>query len=71
MRPQNKFLTREDVAAALGYSVKTLKRWELNGLGPQPIKVGKLTAYRMEDVEKWVRERLASRSVGEQSRAIS
>jgi predicted DNA-binding transcriptional regulator AlpA len=55
---KEKFLTREDVASALGYSIQTIKRWELNGMGPQYIKVGKLIAYRVEDVEEWVRERL-------------
>lgn len=55
-----KFLTRQSVAGALGHSIETLERWELNGLGPRCIRVGKVVAYRVKDVEVWVRDRLVS-----------
>jgi len=51
-------LTRDQVAKAFHYHPDTLKRWELNGLGPDHVRLGNIVAYRQEDVETWVRNRL-------------
>ena len=50
--------TRDQLARAFHYHPDTLKRWELNGLGPEHVRLGNIVAYRQEDVETWVRNRL-------------
>lgn len=44
-----------EVAAILGLSVKTLRRWRLLGRGPQFTRVGGTAIrYEMEKLQQWV-----------------
>ena len=55
--PQSAFFpdvfSREDLAAALGVSIRTLDRWHRLRIGPPRIEVGKRRLYRAEAVQKW------------------
>jgi len=53
-----KLLTREQVSRAFHYHPQTLRRWEIDGLGPEHLRLGGIVVYRQEDVELWVRIRL-------------
>jgi hypothetical protein len=55
--PLSDYFTREELAQALGRTVKTLDRWDLNGLGPPRVQVGKLVLYNKKTIEKWLRQR--------------
>lgn len=44
----------EALAAHLGFSAKTLKRWRAEGYGPPYIKIGALVRYSVEAVDKWL-----------------
>jgi hypothetical protein len=55
--PLSDYFTREELAEALGRTTKTLDRWDLNGLGPPRVQIGKLILYSKKTVEKWLRER--------------
>ncbi|SHH16695.1 helix-turn-helix transcriptional regulator [Bradyrhizobium erythrophlei] len=48
------YISRDDLAAKLGKSVKTLVRWELDGKGPPVTRVGRDVLYRIPSVEKWL-----------------
>jgi predicted DNA-binding transcriptional regulator AlpA len=59
--PLSDYFTREELAQALGRTVKTLDRWNLNGLGPPRVQIGKLVLYRKAAVEKWLLDREGKR----------
>lgn len=55
-------LTQAEVARFLKVSVGTVKRWRLEGRGPQYSRLGgRLPRYRMDDVEAYLE---ATRVVG-------
>lgn len=48
-------LSEQEVAAWLGVSVRTLRRWRLeHGYGPPIVRVGRFVRYRRGDVEAWI-----------------
>ena len=55
MQPQ---LTPKELAARLGVSRGTLKRWRREGKGPAWCRVGAQVRFRPEDVASWEQERL-------------
>jgi predicted DNA-binding transcriptional regulator AlpA len=50
------WLTTEELAERLHLAPKTLWNWNLQGVGPTPVKVGRRLLYRVEAVEAWERE---------------
>lgn len=49
------FVSRRMVAARIGVCVRTLERWEKQGIGPAPVRVGpRLVRYRAAEVEAWL-----------------
>lgn len=52
-------LTQLDVAALLGVSRQTLWRWAQAGVGPQPIRLGRMLRYRSADVAELVTKEAA------------
>ncbi len=48
-------LSRRDAALYLGYEVKTLAMWELEGKGPRSLKVGGRRFYFKEDLDRFIR----------------
>jgi hypothetical protein len=49
------YVSREQLAADIGKSTKTLIRWELDGSGPPVTRVGRDVLYYIPSVEKWLR----------------
>lgn len=57
------YITRKQLAEELGkrmrgkpFSVHTLKYWQAQKMGPPVTKVGREPVYRVDSVEKWLRE---------------
>lgn len=51
------YLTKTQLAAQLGRSVRTLDRMASSGDGPPRTKIGRTTLYRREAVLEWLRSR--------------
>ncbi len=49
-------LTENEVSACLKVSLACLRRWRLQGEGPQYVKVNNMVRYREADVSSWVGE---------------
>jgi Helix-turn-helix len=49
------YLSREQLAAELRKSVKTLVRWENDDKGPPVTRMGRDPLYYRPSVEKWLR----------------
>ncbi|WP_373886289.1 helix-turn-helix transcriptional regulator [Sphingobium sp. CFD-2] len=49
-------LTREDAAAFLGFSSKTLADWKSKGLGPKSHKLGGRRFYYVSDLESFLHQ---------------
>lgn len=47
-------LTGNDVFACLKVSLACVRRWRLQGEGPQYVKVNNMVRYREADVSNWV-----------------
>ena len=58
--PDERWLSREEVASRLGLHPETLRRWALKDEGPPALRIGKLLRYREDELEAW----LESRRVG-------
>jgi predicted DNA-binding transcriptional regulator AlpA len=58
---QPSFLNERQVAAALGMSIASVRRWRLLRRGPQFIKLGRAVRYDRRKLEEWVdrQQRLA------------
>jgi hypothetical protein len=50
------YVSREQLAANIGKSTKTLIRWELDGSGPPVTRLGRDVLYYIPSVEKWLRQ---------------
>jgi hypothetical protein len=48
------YVTRENLAAQLGKSMRTIDRWEQHRAGPPRVLVGKTIFYRVESVRDWL-----------------
>jgi hypothetical protein len=48
------YIPRKVLAGQLGYTEKTLIRWELDGRGPPTTRVGRQVLYFRPSVEKWL-----------------
>lgn len=49
------YISRDDLAAKIGKSVKTLVRWELDGKGPPVTRIGRDVFYSIPSFEKWLK----------------
>jgi predicted DNA-binding transcriptional regulator AlpA len=49
------YIPRSKLAAEIGYCEKTLIRWERDGQGPPPTRLGRKVLYLKSSVEKWLR----------------
>jgi hypothetical protein len=58
------YLTKEELAAELGYSSVSLKRWLAVGYGPTPTYLGPSILFSRESVTKWLREQEGKKSRG-------
>lgn len=54
--PASAFVTRAQLAPALGFSLPTLKRWAGEGKGPRITYLENRPRYRVSDVLEWIEE---------------
>ena len=47
-------LMEEEVSEKLQVSLACLRRWRLQGEGPQYVKMGPMVRYRPKDIEDWL-----------------
>jgi predicted DNA-binding transcriptional regulator AlpA len=52
-----RLLNDHEVAARIGVSVATVRRWRLLGTGPQYLKIGALVRYRPQAIVAWLDNR--------------
>ena len=57
-------MTRDELAALWRISPRTLLRWEADGIGPRPLRIGGRVLYRREDVEAVEQAQVAGRFDG-------
>jgi hypothetical protein len=60
------YISRDDLAAKINKSVKTLVRWENDGCGPPVTRIGRDVLYRIPSVEAWLK---AQERAGQGSKA--
>jgi len=51
----DRLLKERDVAARLGLSLATMRRWRLLRQGPKWLKLGSAVRYELAEVERWMR----------------
>lgn len=61
------YVSKADLAKHLGRNPRTLDRWERCGEGPPCTRVGSRKLYRIESVQKWLKDREA-RPAGKRER---
>jgi excisionase family DNA binding protein len=49
-----KLLTTRELADYLGIPVQTVYAWAARGTGPERVKVGRYTRYRMSSIDVWL-----------------
>jgi predicted DNA-binding transcriptional regulator AlpA len=53
----SKCVNTRQVALWLGVHPITVRRWRLQGRGPQWVRLGRAIRYRNSDVEEWIASR--------------
>ena len=48
------WISREQLAGALGLAIDTLARWEARQLGPPCTRIGRKVLYRRASVQDWI-----------------
>jgi hypothetical protein len=51
------FLTKDQLAAELKNSTRTLDRWEVRRIGPPRIVIGRTILYQRDSVLEWLKSR--------------
>lgn len=51
------YFTPDQAAAALGYTARTLWRWEVLNQGPPITRIGRKKFYNIDTLEAWVKSR--------------
>ncbi|MCU9849381.1 helix-turn-helix domain-containing protein [Defluviimonas sp. WL0024] len=49
------WISREQLARALGLTTDTLSRWEARRQGPPCTRIGRKTFYRRAAIQEWIR----------------
>jgi excisionase family DNA binding protein len=49
-------MTTEEVSAQLRISVRTLKRWRSQGIGPVPVRMGATWLYPRTNVDAYIKQ---------------
>lgn len=48
------YITAEQLAAALGVSVRTIQRWEAQRVGPPRVVIGQMVLFNVASIRKWL-----------------
>ena len=51
----SEYLTKQELAAQLNRSIRSVDRWALTGDGPPFVRIGRRTLYRRAAVVEWLR----------------
>ena len=51
-----KLLTIQETADMIGVSKRHFHRLYMNGEAPAPVRLGRLTRWRMSDLDKWLND---------------
>jgi excisionase family DNA binding protein len=46
-------ITARQVAASLGVSLRTVRSWDSGGRLPRPVRIGRSTRWRAEELQRW------------------
>jgi predicted DNA-binding transcriptional regulator AlpA len=57
-------LNQREAADFLRLSQRTLERFRLTGDGPPYVKAGRRVAYRREDLDRWIADRVRTSTSG-------
>ena len=49
-----RMMSRNEFAAILSVTTRTLENWEAQGKGPMPIRIGRAVRYRADEVAAFV-----------------
>ena len=49
------WMSRKELAAKLGVTAGTLAKWQSQRIGPPLVRIGRMTLYRREAVQDWMR----------------
>jgi prophage regulatory protein len=58
-------LTAREAAAACGKSLRTWRTWDASGLIPRPMRVGRNTLWRLDELERWIKAGCPNRTTWE------
>lgn len=53
-RVLSEYITSNQLAAELGISLETLRRWESKRIGPPRVKIGSTILFRIGAVQEWL-----------------
>ena len=56
----DRLLSSQELADYLGVPISTVYVWRAHGTGPDAIRVGRYTRYRMSAVDEWLDARAAT-----------
>lgn len=54
LRPEPLLVTAKRAAAMCGKSLRTWRTWDAAGLIPHPVRIGRSTLWRFDELEEWV-----------------
>jgi predicted DNA-binding transcriptional regulator AlpA len=52
--PQQLLVTAKQAARMCGRSLRTWRTWDSGGLIPQPVRMGRATLWRVDELRAWV-----------------
>lgn len=52
--PGQLLLTAKQSAAICGKSLRTWRSWDSAGLIPQPVRIGRSTLWRLDELRRWI-----------------
>ena len=61
-------LSAEGAAELCGMSLRTWRRWDSAGLIPSPVRIGRTTRWRREDVLGWIAAKCPKRQEWERKK---
>lgn len=54
--PNSDFISEHRFAELLGKSLRTVRRWRVQRIGPRPTRIGKSVYYSRESIAEFLRE---------------
>jgi predicted DNA-binding transcriptional regulator AlpA len=64
-------VTAREAAALCGKSLRTWRTWDAAGWIPRPMRIGRSTLWRLEELREWVAAGCPRREAWEATRGVS